>query len=321
MSNKYGEMYDPNTHEQIKWNPHSIANVQKCLRYYKFKNIEGWERRGTGNRHLVFGSGFANALQAYYHARHAGADRQEAILVAVHGALEETWERHQCPSCHEGMTSDGETCIVRGCLAGRVSRPWDSGDHLKNRFNLIRTIVWYFEDFRDDLPILIIDGKPATEQTFALDIDDGNVLVGTIDRVVDFSGSPYIMDQKTTGSTISRRYFDGFKPDTQMSGYTFAGAAIFNTPLKGVIIDAAQIAVGFTRFSRGLTMRTPSELQEWYDDAMYWIGEGRKAVRENHYPANPASCGNYGGCEFRHICSASPESRMNFMRSDFERTK
>ena len=34
---------------------------------------------------------------------------------------------------------------------------------------------------------------------------------------------------------------------------------------------------------------------------------------------NPSSCGNYGGCEFRHICSKSPQVREMFLKGDFSK--
>jgi len=128
----------------------------------------------------------------------------------------------------------------------------------------------------------------------------------------------YIVTHNTTGGAISNHYFDGFSPDIQMSMYTFAGKAVYNIPVRGVIIDAAQIMVGFTRYERGFTFRTESQLHEWYDDMMRLIERARKATHENHFPMTRASCGNYGGCEFRSICSRSPEVRQNFLAASFK---
>ena len=38
-------------------------------------------------------------------------------------------------------------------------------------------------------------------------------LCGHLDRVVTYGGQKFVMDQKTTGSTIGPYFFDGFKPD------------------------------------------------------------------------------------------------------------
>ena len=106
-----------------------------------------------------------------------------------------------------------------------------------------------------------------------------------------------------------------------MSQYTFAGKIIFGVPVKGVIIDGAQIAVGFSRFERYMTMRTESQLTEWYDESMALIERTREHTRENFCPMNRTACGNYGGCEFRDACSRPPEIREQFLKSDFFRGK
>jgi hypothetical protein len=286
----YGDMFDDDG-LQFKWNASSLAAFLKCPRYYQLNTLEGWTLRDGDNVHLRFGSVYANALQRYYVSRHEGADREEAIREAVRLALIETWD------------GDG---------------PWESSHPAKDRFTLIRTIVWYFEEFRDDLPIFEVDGHPAVEQPFSIEVDNGNVFVGTLDRGVLYSDAKFIMDQKTTGSAIGKYYFEGYKPDTQMSMYTFAGRAVFDTPIKGVIIDAAQIMVSFSRFGRAITYRTDAELEEWYHDTLATIERAREMTRKQHFPMNPASCGNYGGCVFRRICSRSPEVRKQFLISDFE---
>lgn len=131
----------------------------------------------------------------------------------------------------------------------------------------------------------------------------------------------YTVTHNTSGSTISSHYFAAFEPDVQMSMYTFLGRAALKVPVSGVIIDAAQIAVGFTRFERGMTFRTTTQLDEWYDYTMHTIERARKATREQYFPMNRTACGNYGGCEFRKICSKSPEHRESFLRGDYERAE
>src|SRR5205085_2132611 len=155
--------------------------------------------------------------------------------------------------------------------------PWKSDHHAKNRETLIRSVIWYLDNFKDDpaATLILANGKPAVELSFRMELDWGPggkpaagldfppyILSGHLDRVVEFGGQRYVMDRKTTGSSPTPHYFDGFAPDNQMSLYTLAACVQFNTPVAGVIIDAAQIAVGFTRFQRGFTYRTESQLEE-----------------------------------------------------------
>lgn len=286
---------------QFAWDATSITLYQSCPREYYYRMIENWSPRGL-NANLRFGQHYATALEHFYKRRAEGEAFEDALIGIVEEALHDTWDRSETDP---------------------VGAPWNSMDNLKTRENLIRSIVWYVDHFESDpAPVLhTSEGVPMVEHSFALPVDNGIILTGHLDRVVEYAGHPYVMDQKTTKSTISPRYFDQFKPNQQMSQYTFAGRAIFGIPIKGVIIDAAQIAVGFTRFERNFTMRTEDELNEWYDTTMAWIVQAQAATRENHFPMNPASCHKYAGCAFRGVCSKSPDVRKQFLQSNFEHSE
>jgi len=135
----------------------------------------------------------------------------------------------------------------------------------------------------------------------------------------------YTVTHNTTGFTISQRFFGEFDLSIQMSMYTFAGKVIYNMPVKGVIIDGAQIAVGFTRFERGITLRTEEQLNEWYSEMMAVVAEGRARYTQwqdsgdalRAFPRNLTACSNYGGCEFKEICSKGQQFRDQFLRGSF----
>lgn len=289
---------------QFAWDSTSIKLAEECLRKYQYKMIEGWTPF-DGSPHLRFGSVYATALEHFYKHRAEGFSHEDALCEVVHEAMIATWD-------HD-LDSEGNRIPDTG-------KVWTSSHNLKTRENCIRTIVWYLENFRDDSAevVILADGKPAVEHSFALPVDDDIIFTGHLDRLVNYADNLMVMDQKTTGSTISSRYFDQFKPDVQMSMYTFAGKIIYGLPVKGVIIDAAQIAVGFSRFERGITMRTDSELQEFYETTMHTIRNAQTATALGYFPMNRTSCDKFGGCEFRKVCSKSPEVRKNFLRADFE---
>ncbi len=293
---------------QFAWDSTSLKLAEECLRKYQYVMIDGWQKR-SDNVHLRFGAAYATALEHYYKHLAEGLDEETAIIEIVREALTSTWD----------YDLDDEGNAIYG-----TGKPWVSDHNLKTRETLIRTIVWYLEQFGEDDPtkvILLADGKPAVELSFALPVDDGIVFSGHLDRLVDYAGHLMVMDQKTTGTTITPRYFEGFNPDIQMSMYTFAGNAVWNMPVKGVLIDAAQIAVGFSRFERGMTMRTGPQLQEFYDTSMETIQRARSATALGLFPMNRTACGNYGGCAFRQICSKSPDVRPQFLKAEFVQGK
>lgn len=303
---------------QFVWSATTIKMAETCLRKYKYEMIEGWHGR-TSSAHLIFGGVYAGAIEGYYKALAQGASKHEATRKSVRFALQSTWEyEYEERSEDEGVPGLASTKSGRRAIPDS-GKPWTSDHNIKNRENLIRSIVWYLDNFSDDpaAPVTLQSGVPAVELNVTLPVDNGIVLSAHLDRLAEYADNLYVMDQKTTGTTISQRYFEQYSPDTQMSLYTFLGKASFGVPVRGVIIDAAQIAVGFTRFERGMTMRTEGQLNEWYDGAMDTILRAQTATRDNYFPMNPSACGNYGGCPFRGVCSRDPGVRKNFLAGDF----
>jgi PD-(D/E)XK nuclease superfamily protein len=292
---------------QYGWDQTSIKLAEECLYKYKLKMLDGWRPRNS-SVHLFFGGVYASCLEHFHKFRAEGVDHETALTNVVREALVSTWI----------YEVDSKLQPIPGSGAA-----WQSDHNTKTRENLIRTIVWYFEQFKDDScqTVILSDGVAAVEHSFQLPVDDGIIFAGHLDRLVNYSDNIYIQDQKTTATTITSYYFKQYELDTQMSMYSFAGKAIFHLPIKGVMIDAAQIAVGFTRFERGFSFQDEARLNEWYDDTMYHIGKAVAATKENHFPRNRSSCNKYGGCEFREVCSKSPHVREQFLKAEFEKQK
>lgn len=281
---------------QFAWDATSLELAQTCLRKYYYRMIENITPRSK-SVHLIFGGLYATALEHFYLYRAEGDDIDTALRRVVREALEGSWDRE-------------------------ASAPLDFDHPAKTRLNLIRSIVWYVDQFADESDAGITtyhlkNGKPAVELSFTVEVNDSVVFCGHLDRVVEYGGHLYWMDQKTTGSTISPRFFDQFKPSNQFYLYTWAGQAILERPLRGGIIDGAQIAVGFTRFERMPINVTQDLLDEWMETALYTIERAREATQSARWPMNLSACGNYGGCPYRTLCTRSPTIRHKFIEGDY----
>jgi hypothetical protein len=283
------------TQLQFAWDSTSLGYLKECPRKYFYTIVEGWRGKGQ-SVHLEFGGLYHKALEEYDKLRAREYPHDETLAAVVSHVL---W----------------------------ASYPWPFDHNTKTRFNLIRSIIWYLDQFENDAAktVRLLDGSPAVELSFRFELErpaspeQPYLLCGHLDRLVEFSGGFYVMDRKTTGSTLGGYYFDGFNPDNQMSLYSLAGRCVYNTPVRGVIIDAAQIAVGFTRFDRGFTYRTEAQLNEWLRDLGYWLDQAERYAANEYWPMNDKSCHNYGGCPFRGVCSKDPAVRESFLESDFER--
>ena len=235
--------------------------------------------------HLIFGAHYAKALERYHLYRATDLNHEESI--------------------HEVMTQ-----LIRD------SAGWESDHNFKNRDTLLRSVVWYLEEFKEDSckTVILANDEPAVELSFRFQVEDEIWLSGHLDRLVTYANDFYVQDQKTTGTTLGAYYFQRFNPDNQMSLYTLAADVVWKTPVKGVMIDAAQIAVGFTRFARGFTHRTESQRREWLDTAIYHIKETWHCHELNFWPMNDKACQLYGGCPFLEVCSKEPRIQADFLK-------
>src|SRR5580698_9044747 len=231
---------------QLAWDSTSLGSLKRCPRYYYYNIVEGYVGRAE-SVHLRFGSEYNNAIVTYHKCRAAGQTDEEATLSALRYALEHTWDNV-------------------------LNRPWTSDEPTKNRETLIRSIIWYLDRFADDPleTLRLANGEAAVELPFRLHLEQTSALTGEeyllcgyLDRVVTFQGLTWITDFKTSKYALDANYFKNWSPSTQMSQYDFAGSIIMPSSIGGVIVDAAQLGVTFTRNQRGNATRTPALREEW----------------------------------------------------------
>jgi hypothetical protein len=300
----------PGTHIQFAWDSTSLGALKQCPRYYEYTMIQGWSSKEE-SVHLRFGIEYHQALNDYEQCRQAGEDHDDALHSTIRVLLE------RC----DGWRPDHKT---------------------KNLPNLVRSVIWYCDHFQNDpaTTVLQSDGRLALELSFQFELDWGPqqgfymadnlpdkaadhltqqpfLLCGHLDRVVEFGGELYVMDRKTTSTTPGEFYFNQFNPNNQMSIYSLAAQVVVGSPVKGIIIDTAQIGVGFSRFTRGFTYRTKEQLEEWLFDLRNWLHAAEMMATAEHWPMNDTACDKFGGCRFREVCSKSPAVRENFLNSNF----
>lgn len=306
---------------QFAWDSTSLTLASECLRKYQYTLQLNLTSPQT-SVHLIFGGAYAKALENFYKYRALGMAKEDALREIVRGALIQTYEYEHLGTLMDTELPEGVVWSYRHGEHVKPRGPVPMTHNAKTRQGLIRSIVWYVDQFGDEnedgpRTYHLADGKPAVELSFAVPFADDLFFTGHLDRVVEYGGGLYWMDQKTTGSALGQYYFDSFKPSNQFMGYTWAGQVVLHSPVKGGIIDAAQIAVGFTRFERAVITFSDSALEEWHDQALYHIRKAQEAAKAHRYPQNFTACGNYGGCPFRALCARSPAVRERFIHGDF----
>lgn len=284
---------------QIAFDSTSIGALQRCPRFYQLSIIEGWRGKEPAID-LQFGIWLHSGRERFYHAKADGAQYEEAHNAALEYVLTESWDQS-------------------------LGRPW-MGDEYKNRFTLVRTLSWYLEEWKDDPleTVTLANGKPAVEVSFRFELGalassgEMYMLCGHLDRLVRLSEKLFVSDLKSTKSALGSWYYAQFENDNQMSTYSFAAGVVLSEPCEGVIIDAAQIGVGFSRFGRHVLKRHPARLEEWYRSLKVLLAQNEQYVAQDFWPQNPSSCFKYGRpCEFLSICSRPPQSREQWLKADF----
>lgn len=290
---------------QLAWDSTSYGDLLKCPRYYEMRMIHGWTSKER-KIDLEFGIWLHSGRERYYHARARGAPHEAALDEALQFVLLGTWNPE-------------------------TDRPWQ-GDNYKNRLTLARTLIWYCDKWEHDplTTLILANSKPAVEVSFRFGLGFGPtgsvfegdadepqeefLLCGHIDRLVDFSGRTWGSDLKSTRSGLDKFYFNQFSPDAQMTIYTIAGKVVLANKMAGMIVDACQIGVNFSRFGRALIERTPEQLDEFMRTFRVRMREAEYYARSNYWPMNEKACFR---CEFRGICSKSPSIREQWLKADF----
>lgn len=336
---------------QFAWDSVSLGTLKQCPRKYQYSIVMGYRSKRATNLHLRYGILYHRALEVYDHKTVVdGMSHDQALDFVLRdlaeGCIDTTYdESRTCPSCHgysaaadkDGPDSVCETCASTGHFP--VRSWWNPNENLsedkaaknpKTLENLFRSVVWYLETFGPNDPaqtVILKSGKPAVELSYRWDsghqLSTGEPIIfsGHIDRLVEYNGQRWVLDRKTTAASLtdgsSQQYFAQYSPDNQMSGYILASRIVFESDAAGAIIDAAQIAKGFTRFERGFALRTERQLQEWFEDALFWISLADRFAQANYWPMNDKSCDAFGGCPFRGICNKDPAVRDVFLQGDY----
>ena len=284
----------PGTRLQFVWDSVSLGLFKECPWKYYLTLIQGWEKKRTPPP-LSFGILFHSAMEHWHKLLAEGTPPAEALELVVH------------------------------CAAIRGSYLIEEGDPTRNWQSLVRAIIWYVDQFKNDnaQTILLANGKPAVELSFVfefIEIDGVKFyLAGHMDRLVKIGTEFRFADYKTTKSALDERFFSGFSPDNQINLYTLASRIVFETEAVGGIIDGVQLGVNFNRFKRGFVDRSPSQIEEWVEDTTFWLHLAKRCADTQQWPMNDKSCSNYGGCAFRRVCSKIPDIRENFLMVNFKR--
>lgn len=284
---------------QVAWDSTSISALKECPRKYQLSIMLGYTP-AVEAVDLAFGQVYHSAIELYHRERARGESYWEAQKTAIHHALLQTWDY-------------------------KTGRPVEWVHPTKSRFTLIRTLVWYFDQFEHDpiQTLILANGQPAVEVSFTLKLDytcgltgEPYMLCGRFDRMGVYGDEVVICDYKTTRQTLGDEYFSQWTPNNQMSAYIFAGQVIYPSTIQKVIIDGARVLVTGSEFRRGIVVRTQNQIAEWYADLGFWLHQAEYFAKTNYWPMNDKSCYR---CQFKSICASDPAVREEWLQAKYQR--
>ena len=323
--------FDPVLHSlQLAWDATSLTAFMECPRKYQYSILEGW-RSSAGSAALDFGGLYHSALESIDRGLARGEDLDALLVTAIRETL-------LASGHYEAQAADGTWSPCELELLGEAQHagasirwvPWSSLDSRRTPQTLIRSIIWYYESYpADQLKTAMLAApsgeRPAIELsfTFALPFQTpaGRTLLwcGHMDKVAKSESiqDNIVVERKTTTSTIGETYFSQFHMSQQITGYILAGQVVFGLPVRGAVVDAVQVAVGFSRFHRSLELRTEEQVAEWLENLRYWTALAEHYATINYWPMNLASCNNYGGCRYRSVCQLPASLRAQALETHF----
>lgn len=183
---------------------------------------------------------------------------------------------------------------------------------------------WILRNYNDkyqDQPFKVL----ATEHEFTLPLPNGKKLIGRIDKIIEWDGSVWGMDHKTT-SQLGPTYMKMHTPNLQFSGYTWAIQQMGYANCQGILVDALLVAKGLlegksktlTPLARDFAYRSKEDIEEYLLITKHIQDSIVDCETMDWWSPNFDACSDYGECPYRRICKEPAEFRDRIIASDYK---
>ncbi len=236
---------EKNPELRLVWDATTLAAFMCDPLSYYWKYVQGY-RSLEPSIDLLWGTAWDKSM-AHYHLARSRVDRLQAIESTVAFAIAHAKK------------------VGLDAVAAENKRKHNK----KNLSTLIRSIVWY-DDEHGDYEFY----KPVFENPTQLcrHLVDDYYVVGNFDQIVRDrnTGKRLVVERKSTDVCIGQRYWQTYDPSVQVNVYDWLLSVEHNT--QGVLLEAVQTAVGFSRFDYHTVYRTAEQRNHWESVMRYYIG-------------------------------------------------
>lgn len=299
-----------NPNLRLAWDATVLNTYMQDPLIYFWKYVQGY-RSIVPATALVWGDLWHRLTASFNDLLLRGFSRDEALMLTIEVGLKFGRQVPRFPD----WTLD------------EISQAGKKDDHKKrNTYTLIRSLIWWEAEYRhmDEKVLLGPDNKPLLEQHFIIPLGmkaytgEDYLLCGSMDMIVEDEDGQYVVERKHTARTLSQYYFEDFDPSVQIYTYDLVGSILLpQNPLRGVVVEACQTAVGFSRFERHEVFRTPSQRVEWHETLKYWISRAENDAKTGEFRMNPAS--NAYASIFTAIQKKDASHQLSMLESELDR--
>jgi len=285
----------------------ALTMFQACPAKYKLRIIDGWTSRRKSAA-LGFGGAFHHGIAEWY--RYGSMQK---MLVGVR----EAWP--------DGMPVDDYRTLAKCCevLMAYVKKypaetfqvvQGPSGPLIEVSFTLDTGL--YLSCFNcgsldksaPTRPVCYHCGIPKEVLEYG----------GIFDGLVEFSGAVYVIEHKTT-SQLGAYYFDQFRPNNQVTGYTWGGGLLSGKHVGGALINAVGVYKSSApKFERQVTVRSQVEIAEWLQSVYATCEQIQQCKRTGIWHLQTIACTMYGKCEFHQVHVLPHQNqRINLLEQEY----
>jgi len=271
-----------------------LRNWQECPR----KLFYAWfmlRRAATEATALRFGRLMHQCLAIRYKCKALGRGTEESIRRATDTLIESTFRSVEEPDLDWRDSK----------LARIVMDAYES--------------TYCYDDYE---PIIMANGRPAVELTFAVKLGDLAGIpvryIGAIDLVAQDQDGLWLVDTKTT-SVMGEGFWKDIQVSPQLMGYTFAlRAAGYN--VVGYQVNAIALrkpnksGEANVDFARQRHFVDEDQLNEWVRDVEGQLTGILDCWQRQHWPRHCAHCVHkFGTCEYYDVCTLTSELDQGHM--------
>lgn len=274
----------------------------KCPRLFYLDKVLGISPK-VGRPYFAFGSALHYAVGLFYTLK-GGLSRDEDILELCEQKFPDVYQ-----PVGLGMKAHE---VIRTFAQKAFAIKWKdeaaTTDEKRNYEAGIYTVGRYCDHYQSDTTEYLAD---YIECKFALEMPNGTILRGIIDRVKKLDGYTAIVDTKSSSGYLTEYGMSEFAMDFQTTIYYYAGLELLEE-VDAVEIDAIKVPQpkdvekGFVRRAYPRTEKQISEAVNTYlhqtDRILAGLQNFSKSEQPSHFYMETTQCNAYGGCKFQPIC-------------------